>query len=79
MDWWIRNEFFQIWISESEMYILNYGLADPEGFFQLWMFCIFLLWINIIIHVLPKAPIQEITKRANSRFYRKRQSKNAKK
>jgi len=58
------------------MHILNYGLTDPEWFFQLWMFCIFLFWINTVIHVLPEAPIQEITRQANSKFYRKRQSKN---
>jgi len=54
------------------MHILNYGLADPEWFFQLWMFCIFLFWINTVIHVLPEAPIQKIT----IKFYWKRQSKN---
>jgi len=51
-------------------------LADPEWFFQLWMFCIFLFWIDTIIHVLPEASIREITGCANPKIYRKRQSKN---
>jgi len=55
---------------------LNYGLADLEWFFQLWMFCIFLFWINTIIHVLPETSIQEITGCANPKIDRKRQSKN---
>ena len=29
-DWWIQNDFFQLWIFESGMHILNYELADPE-------------------------------------------------
>jgi len=29
-DWWIQNDFFQLWIFESGMHILNYGLADLE-------------------------------------------------
>jgi len=40
------------------------------------MFCIFLFWINVVIHVLPKTPIWEVTGRTNPKFYRKRQSKN---
>jgi len=56
------------------MHILNYGLADPEWFFQLWMFCIFLFWIKTVIHVLPEAPIRKITGRANPKFYQKGQS-----
>jgi len=57
------------------MHILNYGLKDPEWFFQ-WMFCIFLFWINTIIHVLPEASIQEITGCTNSKIYWKHQSEN---
>jgi len=30
MDWWIRNVFSKLWISESGMHILNYGLVDPK-------------------------------------------------
>jgi len=31
-DWWIRNVFFEQWIFECEMYILNYELVEilPE-------------------------------------------------
>ena len=58
------------------MHILNYGLANPEWFFQLWMFSILLFWINTIIHVLTEASIQNITECVNSKIYRKRQSKN---
>jgi len=58
------------------MHVLNYELANPEWFFHLWMFCIFLFWINIIIHVLPEASIWKITECANPKIYRKRQSKN---
>jgi len=67
---------FQLWIFESIMHILNYGLTNLEWFFQLWMFCIFLFWINTIIHVLPEISIQKITGRANPKFYRKCQSEN---
>jgi len=35
-----------------------------------------LFWINTVIHVLSKAPIQEVIGRANPKFYRKHQSKN---
>ena len=57
------------------MIFFNYGFLNPEWFFQLCMFCIFLFWINTVIHVLPEAPIWEITERANMKFDRKRQSK----
>ena len=58
------------------MHILNYRSEDPKWFFQLWMFYIFLFWINTVIHVLPEAPIQKITGRANPKFYRKHQPEN---
>jgi len=29
-DWWIWNCFFVLWIPESGMVFLNYGLLDPE-------------------------------------------------
>jgi len=58
------------------MHILNYELVDPEWFFQLWMFCIFLFWINTITHVLPETSIREITGCANPKIYWKRQSEN---
>ena len=58
------------------MHILNYRLADPEWFFQLWMLCIFLFWINTIIHVLLKTSIQEIIGCANPKIYWKCQSEN---
>ena len=40
------------------------------------MFCIFLFWINTIIHVLPEASIREITGCINPKIYQKRQSVN---
>jgi len=64
MDLWIQNAYFELRIDECRMV------------FQLWIFCIFLFWINIVIHVLPEAPLWEITGRANLKFYRKCQSEN---
>jgi len=40
------------------------------------MLCIFLFCINIVIHVLLKAPIWEVIGRANPKFYWKHQSEN---
>ena len=67
MDWWIRNDFFQLWISESGMHILNYELTDLEWFFQLWMFCILFIYFGLTLSFmyyqkhqygrLPDAPI----------------------
>ena len=65
--------FSDCWIRKTNFYC---GLVDSEWFFQLWMFCIFLFWINIVIHVLSEAPIQKITGRANPKFYQKRQFEN---
>ena len=68
-----KKSFHKLFIS----WLLNrkpnfyYGLADPEYFFQLWMFCIFLFWINTIIHILPETSIRKITRCTNSKIYRK--------
>jgi len=77
-DWCIRNDFFQLWISESRMHILNYGLVDSEWFFQLWMFCIFLFGLTLLFMYyrkyqsgrLPDVPIRKFTKSANPKIYR---------
>jgi len=75
-------------IDESGMIFFNYGFLNSEcifwimdwkiwnAFFNYGCFEFFLFWINTVIHVLLKAPIQEITGHVNLKFYRKRQSEN---
>jgi len=52
---------------ESGMHILNYGWI--RNGFSIMDVLHFLFWINTTIHVLPEAPIREITERANPKIY----------
>jgi len=61
------------------MHILNYGLANPEWFFQLWMFCIFFYFELTLLFMyyrkhqsrrLPDAPIQKFIGSTNPKIYR---------
>ena len=87
IDCWIWKPNFYYGLVDPEWFF-NYGFLNLEcifwitdwwiqnDFFQLWIFCIFFIWINTIIHVLPEASIRENTRCTNPKIYRKHQSKN---
>jgi len=68
MDRWILNDFFQLWISESGMHILNYGLADQEYFFNYGCFAFSNFGLTLSFMYYPG--------NTNPGDYRTRQSKN---